>query len=101
MDASGGKFWQQMLAERAIQGACGHESKVKVFAGAEDISMEYCDDPEASGDCVLSVSGKPVRHVRLDCRVALIDPNRPREFVLQPTAKLDRKIMELEAPWFL
>jgi len=101
VDASGGKFWQLMLAERAIQGACGHESKVKVFAGQEDISMEYCDEPEADGDCVVSVSGKPVRHVRLDCRVALMDPDRPREFVLQKTAKLDKKIMEEEAPWFL
>lgn len=90
-----------MLAERAVQGACGHESKVKVFAGQEDISMEYCDEPEADGDCVVSVTGKPVRHVRLDCRVALMDPERPREIVLQKTRKLDKKMIEEEAPWFL
>lgn len=101
VDASGGKFWQLMLAERAVQGACGHESKVKVFAGQEDISMEYCDEPEADGDCVVSVTGKPVRHVRLDCRVALMDPERPREIVLQKTRKLDKKMIEEEAPWFL
>jgi hypothetical protein len=35
VDAAGGKFWQLMLAERAVQGACGPESKVKVFAGDE------------------------------------------------------------------
>ena len=32
VDAVGGKFWQLMLAERAVQAACGQESKVKVFA---------------------------------------------------------------------
>jgi hypothetical protein len=101
VDAAGGKFWQLMLAERAVQGACGPESKVKVFAGQEDISMEYCDEPEADSDCVMSVSGKPVRHVRLDCRVALMDPERPREFVLQKTVKMSKKIIEEEAPWFL
>ena len=35
VDATGGKFWQLMLAERAVQGAVGPESKVKVFAGQE------------------------------------------------------------------
>lgn len=49
----------------------------------------------------MTVSGQPVRHVRLDCRVALIDPNRPREFVLDKTKPLDKKIIEEEAPWFL
>lgn len=101
VDAHGGKFWQLMLAERAVQGACGPESKVKVFADQEDISLEYCDEPEADGDCTLTVEGKPVRHVRLDCRVALVDPERPRDFVLHKTKPLDRKIIEEEAPWFL
>ncbi len=31
VDAKGGKFWQRMLAERAVQGACGPESRVRVF----------------------------------------------------------------------
>jgi hypothetical protein len=101
VDATGGKFWQLMLAERAIQGACGPESKVKVFAAADDISLEYCDEPEADSDCALTVEGKPVRHVRLDCRVALVDPNRPREFVTAKTKVLDQKHLEEEAPWFL
>lgn len=101
VDAHGGKFWQLMLAERAVQGACGPESRVKVFAAQEDISLEYCDEPEADGDCTLTVDGKPVRHVRLDCRVALVDPERPRDFVLHKTKPIDRKIIEEEAPWFL
>jgi hypothetical protein len=101
VDAKGGKFWQLMLAERAVQGACGPASKVKVFSGQEDISLEYCDQPEADSDCTLTVDGKPVRHVRLDCRVALVDGERPREFVLANTKLLDRKIIEEEAPWFL
>lgn len=41
VDAVGGRFWQLMLAENAIQAACGPERKVKVFADQEDISMEY------------------------------------------------------------
>jgi hypothetical protein len=101
VDAAGGKFWQQMLAERAVQGACGPESRVKVFAQEGDISLEFCDAPEADSDCVLSVDGRPVRHVRLDCRVALVDSDRPREFVIAPTKRLDRKVIEEEAPWFL
>jgi hypothetical protein len=101
VDASGGKFWQQMLAERAVQGACGPESRVKVFAGLGDISLEFCDSPEADGDCVMTVDGRPVRHVRLDARVALVDESRPREFILAPTKKLDRQVIETEAPWFL
>jgi pyrimidine deaminase RibD-like protein len=101
VDAFGGKFWQLMLAERAVQGACGPESKVKVFAGQEDISLEYCDEPEADGDCTLTVDGKPIRHVRLDCRVALVDAERPRDFVLHKTKKMDRHVIEEEAPWFL
>jgi hypothetical protein len=101
VDAAGGKFWQLMLAERAVQGAVGPESKVKVFSGQEDISLEYCDQPEADSDCTLTVDGKPVRHVRLDCRVALVDSERPREFVIANTKLLDRHIIEEEAPWFL
>lgn len=100
VDATGGKFWQIMLAERAVQGACGPESKVKVFTNAEDISLEYCDNPQADSDCALTVDGKPVRHIRLDCRVALVDPTRPREFVIAKTVKLDERLEE-EAPWFL
>jgi hypothetical protein len=101
VDAKGGKFWQLMLAERAVQGAVGPESKVKVFSGQEDISLEYCDQPEADSDCTLTVDGKPVRHVRLDCRVALVDADRPREFVLANTKLFDRHVIEEEAPWFL
>lgn len=40
VDATGGKFWQLMLAERAVQGAVGPESKVKVFAGQEGTCQE-------------------------------------------------------------
>jgi hypothetical protein len=62
----------------------------------------FCsDEPDADKDCVLTIDGRPVRHVRLDCRVALVDENRPREFMIAKTRKLDRKIIENEAPWFL
>ena len=77
------------------------ESKIKVFADQEDISMEYCDEPEFDDDCVLTVEGRPVRHVRLDCRVALVDDSRPREFSIAKTAKMTQKILTEEAPWFL
>ena len=101
VDASGGRFWQQMLAERAVQGACGPESRVKVFASDEDISLEFCDAPNAEGDCLITKDGKPIRHVRLDCRVALVDKDRPREFVIAPTKPLNKKKIAEEAPWFL
>ncbi len=101
VDAKGGKFWQQMLAERAVQGACGPESRVKVFCSDEDVSLEFCDSLDADGDCVLTKDGKPVRHVRLDCRVALVDKDRPREFVIAPTQRINKKVIEEEAPWFL
>lgn len=101
VDANGGRFWQQMLAERAVQGACGPESRVKVFCSDDDVSLEFCDSPNADGDCVLTKDGRPVRHVRLDCRVALVDRERSREFVIAPTKRLDRKVIEEEAPWFL
>jgi hypothetical protein len=68
VDANGGKFWQQMLAERAVQGACGPESRVKVFSSDDDISLEFCDSNDADYACILTKEGKPVRHVRLDCR---------------------------------
>ena len=51
--------------------------------------------------CVLNVAGRPVRHVRLDCRVALVDENREREFVPLKTEALTRNKLETEAPWFL
>jgi len=101
VDANGGKFWQQMLAERAVQGACGPESRVKVFCSNEDVSLEFCDSPSADRDCVLTKDGRPVRHVRLDCRVALMDKDRRREFVIAPTKRMDKKFIEEEAPWFL
>jgi len=101
VDAVGGRFWQLMLAEQAVRAACGPERKVKIFADQEDISMEYCDDIEADKDCTLTVDGRPVRHVRLDCRVALVDKDRPREFQPSKTKKLSKKLMKEQAPWFL
>jgi hypothetical protein len=101
VDAVGGRFWQLMLAERAVQAACGPERKVKVYADQEDISLEYCDEEDADTDCVLTVKGQPVRHVRLDCRVALVDENRAREFVPLATSPMTARHLEEQAPWFL
>lgn len=98
VDAVGGKFWQLMLAERAIQAACGPENKVKVLAEQEDFSLQYCDDEY--GDCEFIVNGKPIRHIRLDCRVLVIDENRPVEYVLTKTAPMKDRLKE-SAPWFL
>lgn len=98
VDAAGGKFWQLMLAERAIQGACGSESRVKVLAEQEDISLEYCDEEDA--DCELTVNGKPIRHIRLDCRVLVEDPERKHEYIITKTAPVEKKLAET-APWFI
>merc|ERR1712071_301252 len=98
VDAAGGKFWQLMLAERCVQGACGPERKVKIFAENEDISLEYCDDETAEQDCVLSVDGKPIRHVRLDCRVALVDESKTRVQKKIPVKSIKPKFIEEDAP---
>jgi hypothetical protein len=101
VDAVGGKFWQLMLAERAVQAACGPERKVKIYADQEDIGLEYCDAAGADQDCALTVDGRPVRHVRLDCRIALVDESRPREIQPPKTEKYTKKLIEEQAPWFL
>eukprot|EP00546_Thalassionema_frauenfeldii_P013815 CAMPEP_0178924838 /NCGR_PEP_ID=MMETSP0786-20121207/17550_1 /TAXON_ID=186022 /ORGANISM="Thalassionema frauenfeldii, Strain CCMP 1798" /LENGTH=680 /DNA_ID=CAMNT_0020599595 /DNA_START=72 /DNA_END=2114 /DNA_ORIENTATION=+ len=100
VDAVGGKFWQLMLAERAVQAACGPEQKVKVFADQEDLSLEYCDENEADSDCVLAVDGQPIRHVRLDCRVRLVG-DAPAEIITTKTAELTPGRLVEQAPWFL
>ena len=99
VDAGGGKFWQLMLAERAIQAACGSESQVKVLAEQEDISLEYCDEEDPDSDCVLTINGKPIRHIRLDCRVLVVDPDRGRDVIFTKTAPQKERLKE-EAPWF-
>jgi len=102
VDAVGGKFWQLMLAERAVQAACGPESKVKIFAEQEDFSLEYCDSERADKDCALMVNGRPIRHIRLDVRVALLDDNRPREFKEIKTKPMRKHFNKVEeGPWFL
>ena len=98
VDAGGGKFWQLMLAERAIQGACGSESRVKVLAEQEDISLEYCDEEDA--DCELTVDGRPIRHIRLDCRMLVEDPERLHEYIITKSEPVQNKLGET-APWFI
>jgi len=90
-----------MLAERAIQAACGPESKVKIFADQEDFSLEYCDNESADQDCTLMLNGNPIRHVRVDCRVFLLDENRPRELKNIKTVPMRKTFREEEAPWFI
>jgi len=100
VDAVGGKFWQLMLAERCIQAACGPESKVKVLTEEDDISIEYCDTLDK--DCVLKVNGRSIRHVRIDCRMAVIDPNRKRSIVgWKNSMPMALNFKEEQAPWFL
>ena len=98
VDAQGGRFWQLMLAERAIQAACGSESQVKIFADQEDFSLEYCDSISADQDCTLMLNGNPIRHVRVDCRVAILDDNRPRELRVVKTVPMIKKFREEDAP---
>ncbi|KAL7491012.1 hypothetical protein ACHAWT_000500 [Skeletonema menzelii] len=100
VDAIGGKFWQLMLAERALQSACGAEREIKVFAEADDINLEYCDREDADKDCNLLFDGRPVRHVRLDARVAVIDEIKRQEVRFVKTVPI-KKFREEEAPWFM
>uniref|UniRef100_A0A7S4RRL6 CMP/dCMP-type deaminase domain-containing protein n=1 Tax=Ditylum brightwellii TaxID=49249 RepID=A0A7S4RRL6_9STRA len=104
VDAKGGKFWQLMLAERAVQAACGPEQKVKIFSEQEDLSLVYCDEDDADSDCVMTVDGRPIRHVRLDCRVALVDESKHAEvfsFKTKPIEAVQAEGHKEEAPWFI
>jgi hypothetical protein len=101
VDAIGGKFWQLMIAENAIQAACGPPSRVHVQADQEDLSLEYCDDPEADSDCVLAIDGRPVRHVRVDCRITVFEEGQHREFILEQTKVSESKLSAKETPWSL
>lgn len=89
-----------MIAENAVQAACGPQSKVKIFANQDDINLEYCDNVDVDEDCALLVDGKPVRHIRLDCRIGLVNEERPRIFEITQTQKMNQKILLEEAPWF-
>lgn len=102
VDAIGGQFWQLIIAENAIQAACGPRSQVQVLA--DDLSLEYCDDPavDTDVDCNLTVNGgRPVRLVRVDCRVGLVDHSKPADIIRPKTAKLDDTRLLEQAPWFL
>lgn len=101
VDAIGGKFWQLMIAENAIQAACGPQSKVRVQADQDDLSLEYCDDPNADSDCVLTIDGRPVRHVRVDCRIFVLEEARHRELMLEQTQVLEQRKYTKETPWSL
>jgi hypothetical protein len=96
-----GKFWQLMLAERALQSACGPERSIKVFAEQDDINLEYCDREDATADCALLLDGRPVRHVRLDARVAVVSDIKRREIALKKSVPMKKKFHEEQAPWFL
>lgn len=100
VDATGGKFWQLILAERAVQSACGPERKLKVFAEDDSINLEYCDREDIDGDCALLFDGRPVRHVRLDARVAVIDEIRSKEKLVTRTVPMKKSFHLEEAPWF-
>jgi len=100
VDATGGKFWQLILAERAVQSACGPERKLKVFAEDDSINLEYCDREDVDDDCELLFDGRPVRHVRLDARVAVIDEIRAKEKLVTRTVPMKKSFHLEEAPWF-
>ena len=100
VDAIEGKFWQLMFAERALQSACGPEREIKVFAKQDDINLEYCDREDADKDCNLLFDGRPMRHVRLDARVAVVDEIQRKRATLAKTVSV-KKFSKEEAPWFL
>jgi hypothetical protein len=49
----------------------------------------------------LSLNGKPIRHVRVDCRLVLLDEKRPRELKVVKTVPMIKSFREEEAPWFI
>ena len=89
-----------MLVELAAQAAGSPESSVLVMAKQKDISLEYCDENDADEECVLSVDRRAIRHVRLDCRAVLVNPERERVLKGPKTSKLGNVMLE-EASWFI
>ena len=83
-----------------MKSACGPEREIKVFAEQDDINLEYCDREGADEDCNLLFEDRPVRHVRLDARVAVIDEIRSKEQVFSKSVST-KKFHKEEAPWFL
>eukprot|EP00588_Corethron_pennatum_P012762 CAMPEP_0194269342 /NCGR_PEP_ID=MMETSP0169-20130528/3526_1 /TAXON_ID=218684 /ORGANISM="Corethron pennatum, Strain L29A3" /LENGTH=731 /DNA_ID=CAMNT_0039010963 /DNA_START=26 /DNA_END=2221 /DNA_ORIENTATION=- len=102
VDADGGRFWQLILAEQCVQAACGSKSEIQVVAEQDDLNLQYCDGGDE--DCELMVDDKFVRHVRIDCRIALVDEKRTGKimsYTMEPMPKSFEKHQTLEGPWFL
>jgi len=100
---SGGKFWQTIVAEQCVQGACGARSKIEVKSDG-DISLEYCDDNEEDEGCIVTREGHHVRHVRLDCDIRLTGDMRYRAATKLNTKKLAEKFegaSKIDGPWFM
>lgn len=97
--ATGGQFWQMMVAENAVQSACGPRTKVKVFSSEKNMNLEHCD--KGDEDCVHMQNGHPIRYVRLDCRVSLMDDERAREFIEEKDAPVRENAMSEDGQWFL
>ncbi len=101
VDANGGRFWQTIVAERCVQGACGARSKIELRS-EDDVALEFCDSgtggDEDDEDC--EVAGK-VRHVRLDADILLIDDTDDRAIVEKRLGKVPKELDMAEAPWFI
>ncbi|GMH99660.1 hypothetical protein TrVE_jg333 [Triparma verrucosa] len=103
VDGKGGKFWQTIVAEQCVQGACGARSKIEVKSDG-DISLEYCDDNEEDEGCIVTREGHHVRHVRLDCDIRLADDVRFKAATRMNTKKMAKKFEgadKVEGPWFM
>ena len=95
----GGIFWQTIVAEQCVQGACGARSRIEVKSNG-DISLEYCDEGSDDEGCVVTREGHRVRHVRLDCDIKLVDELCFKPFVRR-TGIPSGESKEVEGPWFL
>jgi hypothetical protein len=107
---SGGKFWQTICAEKALQSACGPKHMIDVRSEA-DVFLEYCDNDSDDAGCMAFIKGNAVRDVRLDCAVHLIDDKRDgAQVVKRMKTRTSTEIAkesgfvfktEVPGPWFV
>ena len=98
VEAQGGPFWQSIVAESCVQGACGN--KVELRTSAEKMSIDYCDDLDDDSSCLVSRSGHQVRHVRIGCDILL--PTDKVHLKQNKNVSIDKyeDAVSLESPWF-
>ena len=116
--ASGGKFWQTLTAEKAVQAACGStQSRIEIRSEGV-VSLEFCNEEDEDESCMVTTkdpaTGEAVRQVRIACDINLVNGDdaglMANSFVSNKSTRPSSEEMgaymprlgkKVEAPWFL